>query len=66
MNVIRSHKHEIFTEEINKVALSGNDDKRIIMEDRIRTMAHGHYKASEASETIRQAFGKGQRGGEGF
>ena len=47
MNVIRSHKHEIFTEEINKIALSGNDDKRIIMEDRIRTMAYGHYKADE-------------------
>ena len=43
MNVIRSHKHEIFTEEINKIALSGNDDKRVIMEDRIRTMAYGHY-----------------------
>ena len=43
MNVIRSHKHEIFTEEINKVALSGNDDKRIISKDRIRTLAYGHY-----------------------
>ena len=43
LNVIRSHKHEIFTEEINKVALSGNDDKRIIMEDRIQTLAYGHY-----------------------
>ena len=43
MNVIRSHKHEIFTEEINKVALSGNDDKRIIMANRIQTMAYGHY-----------------------
>ena len=26
MNVIRSHKHEIFTETINKVALSSEDD----------------------------------------
>ena len=43
MNVIRSHKHEIFTVEINKVALSGNDDKRIILEDRIQTLAYGHY-----------------------
>ena len=43
MNVIRSHKHEIFTEEINKVALSGDDDKRIISEDRIHTLAYGHY-----------------------
>ena len=43
MNVIRSHKHEIFTEEINKVALSGDDDKRIILEDKIHTLAYGHY-----------------------
>ena len=48
MNVIRSHKHEIFTEEINKVALNGNDDKRIIMADRIRTMVYGHYTLLEA------------------
>ena len=27
MNVIRSHKHEIFTEEVNKIALSAADDK---------------------------------------
>ena len=26
MNVIRSHKHELFTETVNKVALSANDD----------------------------------------
>ena len=26
MNVIRSHKHDIYTEEINKVALSSSDD----------------------------------------
>ena len=28
MNVIRSYKHEIYTEEINKVALSSSDRKR--------------------------------------
>ena len=44
MNVIRSHKHDIFTEEINKVALSADDDKRIILEDGIHTLAYGHYK----------------------
>ena len=27
MNVIRSHCHEIYTEEINKIALSSDDDK---------------------------------------
>ena len=30
MNVIRSHCHEIYTEVINKIALSSDDDKRII------------------------------------
>ena len=44
MNVIRSYNHEIFSETVNKIALSGNDDKRIIMEDKISTFAYGHYK----------------------
>ena len=46
MNVIRSHLHDVFTEEINKVALSANDDKRIIMDDGIHTLAYGHYLAN--------------------
>ena len=41
MNVFRSHKHEVYSEEINKIALSANDDKRIILEDRIHTRPHG-------------------------
>ena len=43
MNVIRSHLHDIYTEQINKVALSADDDKRIIMEDGVSTLAYGHY-----------------------
>ena len=43
MNVIRSHNHKIYTEEVNKVALSSNDDKRIILGDGVHTLAHGHY-----------------------
>ena len=27
MNVIRSHKHEVYTEEVNKIALCPGDDK---------------------------------------
>ena len=42
-NVIRSHKHEVYTETVNKVALFHEDDKRIILEDGIHTLAHGHY-----------------------
>ena len=44
INFIRSHKHEIFSETVNKIALSADDDKRIIMEDKIFTLAHGHKK----------------------
>ena len=42
MNVIRSHCHEIYNQEINKIGLSSNDDKRVIMADGIHTLAYGH------------------------
>ena len=47
MNVIRSHLHEVFSEEVNKIALSSEDDKRVIMEDGIHTKVHGHYSLRE-------------------
>ena len=47
MNVIRSHLHEMYTEEVNKIALSADDDKRIIMKDNISTLAYGHYKSNQ-------------------
>ena len=42
MNVIRSDCHEIYTEEINKIARSSDDDKRVIMADGIHTLAYEH------------------------
>ena len=48
MNIIRSYEHEIYTEEINKVALSAEDDKRHIMEDGVHTLAWGHYKINNS------------------
>jgi len=33
MNIIRSRGHQPFTEEIDKVALSAEDDKRVILPD---------------------------------
>ena len=42
--VIRSHKHEMYTETINKKSLSADDDKRVILGDMISTMAVGHFR----------------------
>ena len=44
MNVIRNYKHEVYTEEVNKIALRLDDDKRHILEDGIHILALGHYK----------------------
>ena len=44
MNVIRSHKHDIYTEEVNKIALSSSDDKRCILEGQTATFALGNYR----------------------
>ena len=43
MNLIRSHKHEIYSETVNKVDLSADDEKRVIGADGISTGAYGHY-----------------------
>ena len=43
-NIIRSYEHEVFTEEVNKIALSAADDKRHILNDGIHTLAWGHHK----------------------
>ena len=40
----RTHDHEMFTEKINKVALSPKDDKRVILSDGIRTVPVGHWR----------------------
>lgn len=39
----KSIKHQIFTREQNKVALSRKDDKRFILSDNVSTMSWGHY-----------------------
>ena len=39
MNIFRSKNHDIYSTTINKVALSANDDKRLICENKIDTLA---------------------------
>ena len=43
-NIIRSYEHTLYTEEVNKVALSAADDKRYLLKDSFDTLAWGHYK----------------------
>ena len=43
-NILRSYNHEVYTEEVNKIALSAQDDKRYILSDGVHTLAWGHYK----------------------
>ena len=39
----RSRNHEIYTEKINKIALSSNDNKRIQDDNGINTYPHGYF-----------------------
>ena len=39
MNILRSQNHETFSMKVNKVALSANDNKRIICKKKIDTLA---------------------------
>ena len=39
MNIIRSQNHDIYSMTVNKVALSANDDKRLICKNKINTLA---------------------------
>ena len=46
-NILRSYEHEVYSEEVNKVALSALDDKRYILGDGVHTLAWGHYKIKD-------------------
>ena len=39
MNIIRSENHDIYSMNVNKVALSANDDKRLVCPNKIDTKA---------------------------
>jgi len=40
---IRSFNHQLRTIKSNKLTFNSYDDKRVILEDKIHTLAHGHY-----------------------
>ena len=42
MNLIRTHDHNLYSETVNKITLSANDDKRVLLKDTHDTLAYGH------------------------
>ena len=51
---LKSDHHNVYTEEINKIALSDNDDKRLQTSDRITTYPYGTnvFKVCESEMLI--------------
>ena len=39
--IFKSEKHDVYTEEVNKIALSSNDDKKLQTFDRITSYPYG-------------------------
>ena len=37
----KSDPHEVYTEEVNKIALNSNDDKRLQTHDKVATYPYG-------------------------
>ena len=38
----KSKGHDVYTENVNKIALSSNDDKRIVSSDKITSYPYGY------------------------
>ena len=37
-----SNKHDVYTEDVNKIALSNDDDKRIVSSNKITSYPYGY------------------------
>ncbi|VVC31171.1 Hypothetical protein CINCED_3A015715 [Cinara cedri] len=47
---IRSFKHDLKTVKTMKLTYNSFDDKRVILYDKIQTLAHGHYRIEEDND----------------
>ena len=54
----KSYNHDVYTEEVTKIALSANDDKRLPTFDRITTYPYGAnaFKVRESEMLIGKRF----------
>ena len=49
--VFRSYCHQVYTEKVTKIALSGNNDKRIQTTDKITTYPYGYFDKDNDNST---------------
>ena len=54
MNIFRTQNHDIYSMSVNKVALSANDDKRLICENKIDTEAYNLDNIEKKKIVIQQ------------
>jgi hypothetical protein len=47
MATIKSVRHTVMSVDIQKLGLSSYDNKRYVMEDKVTTLAHGHYRIKQ-------------------
>ena len=47
-----SNKHDVYTEDVNKIALSNDDDKRIVSSNKITSYPCGYKKINENTKEI--------------
>ena len=54
----RSDHHKVHTEEVNKIALSSNDDKRIQTYDKVTTFTYGTnvFKVCESEMLLKNKW----------
>ncbi|KAF0696182.1 Uncharacterized protein FWK35_00028704 [Aphis craccivora] len=49
---ICSFKHQFMTIKTRKLTYNSYDDKRVVLDDKIHTLAHGHYSLEDNDEQI--------------
>jgi hypothetical protein len=60
-NFIRHENHQLYSQTITKTGICGFDDKRFVLDDNIKTYAHGHFMISEIMEKLAKEKRKHQK-----